>query len=80
MSYHQAKPEHQVLYQDLIRLIDKHAGKLTSAEMIAVAANVLGKLIAYQSPRIMTPEMAMEIVIRNIEVGNQQVLEQLWMR
>lgn len=77
MSLHQAKPEHEVLYQELIALVNKHAGKMSSIEMLAVASNMLGKLVALQDQRAVTPAMAMEVVIQNIEQGNKQVLDQL---
>lgn len=77
MSLHRAKPEHEVAYRDLCHLVKKHANRLTSLELLAVAANMLGKLIALQDQRVVTPAMAMEVVAQNIEHGNQQVLEQL---
>jgi hypothetical protein len=58
-------------------LVNKHADKLTSLELLAVAANMLGKLIALQDQRTVSPEAAMGVVTRNIEYGNKQVLEQL---
>lgn len=72
-----AKPEHEVAYQDLLALVRRHADQLTAAEMLAVAANMLGKLIAMQDHRTMTPDQAIRIVTENIELGNQQVLERL---
>jgi hypothetical protein len=72
-----AKPEHEVAYQDLCQLVNKHADKLTSLELLAVAANMIGKLVALQDQRAVTPAMAMEIVARNIENGNRQVLDRL---
>jgi hypothetical protein len=77
MSVHLAKPEHEVLYQELIALVNKHAGKLDALQMLAVASNMLGKLVAMQDQRTVTPDMAMEVVAKNIEYGNQQVLQQL---
>lgn len=77
MSLHLAKPEHEVLYQELIALVNKHAGKLDALQMLAVASNMLGKLVAMQDQRTVTPDLAMEVVAKNIEHGNQQVLEQL---
>lgn len=77
MSTKIAKPEHEVTYQELVALVNRHAGKLKSAEVLAIAANMVGKLIALQDQRTMTPAVAMEIVARNLEIGNQQVLEQL---
>ena len=77
MSLHLAKPEHEVAYQNICQLINKHAGELTSQELLAVAANMLGKLIALQDQRAISPAKAMEIIAQNIEHGNKQVLEQL---
>lgn len=77
MSIHQAKAEHEVAYQDLCQLVNKHAHKLSALELLAVAANMLGKLIAMQDQRTTTPEMAMAVVSKNIEYGNQMIVEQL---
>lgn len=43
-----AKPEHEVAYQDLAKLIRKHADKVTSLELLAIGANMIGKLVALQ--------------------------------
>lgn len=77
MSLHLAKPEHEVLYQDLCKLVSKHANNLSAQELLAVAANMLGKLVAMQDQRTMSPAMAMEIVAQNLEHGNKMVIEQL---
>lgn len=71
------RPEHQVAFQDICSLLGRHADKMTSAEVLAIAANMVGKLIAMQDQRRMTPKQAMEIVARNIEEGNRQALEHL---
>ena len=77
MSLHLAKPEHEVLYQDLCKLIGKHGDKVSAQEMLAVAANMLGKLVAMQDQRVMSPAMAMEIVAQNLEHGNKMAVDQL---
>lgn len=77
MSTHLAKQEHEVAYQDLCNLVRKHADDMTSLELLAVAANMLGKLVALQDQRTTTPALAMEVVAKNIEQGNKQVLDQL---
>jgi hypothetical protein len=74
MSVHTAKPEHEVAYQDLANLLRKHADKLSSLEMLAVGANMVGKLIALQDQRTVTPELAMKVVAANIEMGNQHLI------
>jgi exonuclease VII large subunit len=45
--------------------------------MLAIAANMLGKLLAYQDQRSMTPTAAMEIIIQNIEEGNRQAIAEV---
>ncbi len=77
MSIHTAKPEHEVAYQDLCALVSKHSATLSSLELLAVAANMLGKLIAMQDQRTTTREIAMETVLQNLEYGNQDVVRQL---
>ena len=73
----ETNPEIEVAYQDLVRLLNKHAAKIDAQEMLAIAANMLGKLVALQDQRTMTKDMAMEIVIRNLELGNQQAISQM---
>lgn len=77
MSTKLAKPEHEVVYQDLAALLRKHADEVTALEVLAIAANMVGKLIALQDQRVTTPDVAMGIVIKNLELGNQQVLAQV---
>lgn len=77
MSVHLAKPEHEVAYQDLCQLVNKNADKLNPLELLAVAANMLGKLIALQDQRKTSPDMAMKVVCANIEHGNQSVIAEL---
>ena len=77
MSTHLAKSEHEVAYQDLYRLLKERtcANDLTSREVLAIAANMVGKLVAMQDQRTTTPELALEIVARNIEQGNAEALD-----
>lgn len=72
-----ARPEHEVAYQDLNDLLRKHADKLSKPELLAVAANLVGKIAALQDQRTMTSEQVMEIVCVNLERGNAQVVERL---
>lgn len=72
-----ARPEHEVVYQDIIALVGKHAHKVTQAELLAIAANMVGKMIAMQDQRTMSRETALKILIANLELGNQQVINEL---
>ncbi len=71
------RPEHEVAYQDLCKLVSKHADKLSALELLAVAANMIGKLVAMQDQRTVTRDKALDVVIKNLELGNVQVLDQL---
>jgi hypothetical protein len=77
MNLHSGKPEHQVAYNDLCMLIGKHASKVSPLEMLAIASNMVGKLVAMQDQRIVTPKMAMELVAKNIDEGNNQALVEI---
>lgn len=54
---------------------DRH--NLTSAEALALCAYITGAAIAQQDQRAMTGEMALQIVMANIEAGNQSVIADL---
>jgi hypothetical protein len=70
------KPEarHQAFRDDSIALLRKHAGELSSVEMLALAAHLVGQLVALQDQRKVTGAMAMEVVARNVEQGNQEAI------
>ena len=72
-----AGPKHEVAFQDLCGLVSRKANEMTALELLAVASNMVGKLIALQDQRTMTPDAAMRIVMRNIEIGNQQAYAEL---
>ena len=77
MSVHVALPEHEAAYQDLVALMRKHEDKLTPLELLAIGANMIGKLVALQDQRTTTPAKAMLVVSVNLENGNRSVIEQL---
>ena len=69
--------EHEVIYQDLVALVGRHKDKVSAVEMLAIAANMIGKLAAMQDQRTLTAEQVIDIIIKNIEVGNQQIIDQV---
>ena len=78
MPSHKADPKHEAFYQDFAALLRKHEGNnMLPIEMLAVASNLLGKLVALQDQRVTTPAQAMEVVTRNLIAGNQQVIADL---
>lgn len=49
--------------------------ELSAQELLAVAAQFVGQLLAFQDHRLMSPEMGIQLVLRNIEAGNQAAIE-----
>lgn len=72
-----ARPEHEVAYQDLVTLLRKHSEKISAEEMLGIAANLVGKLIAMQDQRTMTRDRALAIVSANLEAGNAMALDEI---
>ena len=72
-----AKAQHEVVYQELADLVRRHANEMTALEVLAIVANMVGKLIAMQDQRKISPAMALKIVGENIEYGNQQALDEI---
>lgn len=77
MSSKKPTAAHHAFRNDAIALLNKHAGTLDSSEMLALAAHLVGQIVAMQDQRVMTPAIAMEIVAQNIEQGNGEVLAKL---
>jgi len=73
----EAKEEHKVLYHELITLVRRHGDTVTAPEMLAIAANMVGKLIALQDQQTMSQQRAMQIVATNIERGNDEAVREL---
>lgn len=65
----------EAAYQDLAALMGCYANAMSAEEILAIAANMVGKLMAMQDQRTMTRERAFEIVAKNIETGNAQAVE-----
>lgn len=72
-----AKPEHEVAYGELVKLLDRFAAQISPLELLAIAANLTGKLVALQDRQSVTPEAAMRLVIDNIWRGNHQAISEM---
>jgi len=53
------------------------AESVTSAELLALLSHTVGACIAMQDQRRMTRDMALDIVFKNIEAGNQETISGL---
>jgi len=74
MGDYLAKPEHEIAYQDILNLMNKHKDKVNAIELLAIASNVVGKLTALQDQRQYTSAQVLEVVAKNVERGNAQIL------
>lgn len=68
---------HQNFRNDAVELLRKHGAHLHSDEMLALAAHLCGQVMAMQDQHKMTKEMAIQLVIDNIECGNKEVIASL---
>ena len=68
---------HQTFYEDFAELLKKHDGNLDALEMLALVSNLVGKLVAMQDQRKVTPQQAMDVVRTNLEAGNKAMVDQL---
>ncbi len=68
---------HRAFRDDAIALLKKHAGDLDAKDMLALSAHLVGQILAMQDQRKMTPAIGMEIIARNIEVGNAEAIAEV---
>lgn len=67
-------PELVAFMDDLKSALGRHTN-LDAMQMLAVASQFVGNLIALQDQRKVTPVMAMELVANNIQIGNQAAID-----
>lgn len=66
--------QHRAFRDDVLAVLNKHAGALDAAEMMALAAYTVGQIMAMQDARKWTPALAMDVVAKNIELGNAHAI------
>lgn len=67
---------HQTLFTDFTEILRKYE-HLSKPEILAIASQIVGMLIALQDQRTMTSEIAMAIVTENLQMGNKRILDEL---
>jgi len=70
-----ANAQVDAFHHDLNELLRKHAGHLRAEELLAVSAQVVGQIIAFQDRRVFSQNQVMQIVQRNLVLGNQAACE-----
>lgn len=69
--------DHKALRDDLLKLLDKYAGKMDAVQTLAIASHTVGQLLAMQDQRLAAPEFFMQLVQDNIEQGNADAVSAL---
>lgn len=77
MKTHQAQPAHKEFNDAMIEVMRGFQDRLSGLEMLAIASHFVGALIAAQDQRSITPAQAMQLVAKNIEMGNLRAMETL---
>jgi hypothetical protein len=69
-------PNHEAFRQELLAVMKRHIDQknLSAIEALAICAAVTGMCIALQDKNAVTPDQAMEVVSRNIEIGNARMV------
>ncbi len=63
-------PQHQAFLAALHRAVGAEGGDIDALQLLAVASQFVGQLIAAQDARKCTAAMLMDIVAKNLEIGN----------
>lgn len=69
--------KHRAFRDALIAVMAQHGRDMQADELLAIASHFVGQLIALQDQRVMTPDMAMQIVSLNIQRGNADAIDPL---
>jgi hypothetical protein len=77
MKSYAADAADKALHADIAALIKRHLIPDTPERALAVASQVVGQVLALQDQRYMTKAMAFDVVLSNIEIGNQSVIGNL---
>lgn len=67
---------HQAAMVDFKAVLKKY-DSLSAMELLAIASQLVGNLVALQDQTRVTPEMAMQLVADNIQAGNQEAINGL---
>lgn len=72
MSDEKIKPRfsHLDFNKDMQAVIEKHKHILNPADMLALAAHLVGWLMALQDEQHVSEQAAMEMIAKNMQIGN----------
>lgn len=67
--------KHAALYQEILAVIRKH--DLRPVEILALCANMTGKVLAMQDQTAGSVDYYLKVVTTNLELGNQQMIAEV---
>jgi len=70
---------HEAARQAMLETLRPFAGEMSIIELVAVASQFLGQLVAMQDGRVYTLEQINDVVTKNIELGNQSIINEYLM-
>lgn len=71
------KAKYQEVHSAISAVLNIYAGNLTPLELLCLGSQMVGQFLAIQDEREVTTSEAMEIVIHNIRLGNENVVIKL---
>ncbi|MGB3834438.1 MAG: hypothetical protein WA975_21540 [Mesorhizobium sp.] len=77
MKSHPITRRHAEFVKALLNALREEFGDLPAEEMLAVASQIVGRMVALQDQRRFTPAAVMQIVSLNIEAGNRDIIDEL---
>ena len=60
---------------DVMDVLKKRHSHLTPLEILSMFSHITGQVLALQDQRKITPQMGMEVIAKNIEAGNESVVD-----
>ena len=68
---------HERLRAELVAVIFQYKDQLSGADILAIASHLVGQIIALQDQRVISVEIANNIVTQNIQQGNLEAINKL---
>lgn len=70
-------PEHDAFMAELKSCLGSTGKDLDAAVLLAIASQFVGQLLAMQDQRRFSVQQAIKLIERNVEIGNQTVIDSL---
>lgn len=71
LMYHKPEKIHEEFHEALFTVVQEHSEQLAGQVILAIMANVMGRLAALEHG---DPRGILELIVKNIEQGNRDAL------